>query len=338
MLIPNLRRFPLEKKICGTAILRRPTHSFDCAQDKLYGLAKKMMLVQCQSYRQQYGFNGIFLLPVNLYGPGDNFNLDSSHVIPALIRKSVTAVKNKEKEIVCWGDVSATREFLFVEDASDFVIDNVIVKEIHTADKTPYGNDGVVYGATVSADYTTFDGDNDYISIDDTDDLSFGDGTDDSPFSVSAWVNMDDATDFRIASKGAYADNWEWNFMTDNNDYITFVVADNSGGAWYIGREYSIALDESVWLHLVGTYDGTGYNGGVYGINIYLNGIEVDNGNEHNSPSNYVAMENLDHDVWIGRYSSNYANGKIGDVKIFNREFSGVEIRRLFEREKRLYM
>ncbi len=87
-----------------------------------YGLAKKMMLVQCQGYREQYGFNGIFLLPVNLYGPGDNFDVESSHVIPALIRKCVTAIENDEKEIVCWGDGSATREFLYVEDAAEGIL------------------------------------------------------------------------------------------------------------------------------------------------------------------------------------------------------------------------
>jgi len=87
-----------------------------------YGLAKKMMLVQCQGYRQQYGFNGIFLLPVNLYGPGDNFDTETSHVIPALIRKCVTAIKNDEKEIVCWGDGSATREFLYVEDCAEGIL------------------------------------------------------------------------------------------------------------------------------------------------------------------------------------------------------------------------
>jgi GDP-L-fucose synthase len=83
-----------------------------------YGLAKKVLLVQCQSYREQYGMNAIFLLPVNLYGPGDNFDLDSSHVIPALIRKCLEAVRAGREEIVLWGDGSPTREFLYVEDAA----------------------------------------------------------------------------------------------------------------------------------------------------------------------------------------------------------------------------
>ncbi len=84
-----------------------------------YGLAKKMMLVQAQAYRAQYGFNAIFLLPVNLYGPRDNFNLQTSHVIPALIRKAVEASERGDKELPIWGDGSPTREFLYVEDAAD---------------------------------------------------------------------------------------------------------------------------------------------------------------------------------------------------------------------------
>jgi len=87
-----------------------------------YGLAKKMLLVQSQAYRQEYGFNSIFLLPVNLYGPGDNFNPESSHVIPAIIKKCVDAIRQGEREIVLWGDGSPTREFLYVEDAAEGIV------------------------------------------------------------------------------------------------------------------------------------------------------------------------------------------------------------------------
>ena len=86
-----------------------------------YGLAKKMMLVQSQAYRRQYGFNSIFLLPVNLYGPGDNFDPRSSHVIPALIKKCVDATRNKTQEITVWGTGQATREFFYVEDAAEAI-------------------------------------------------------------------------------------------------------------------------------------------------------------------------------------------------------------------------
>ena len=84
-----------------------------------YGLAKKMLLVQAQAYREQYGFNAIYLLPVNLYGPRDNFNLVTSHVIPALIRKCIEAQTRRDKEVILWGDGSPTREFLYVEDAAE---------------------------------------------------------------------------------------------------------------------------------------------------------------------------------------------------------------------------
>ncbi|MDD4013489.1 MAG: GDP-L-fucose synthase [Candidatus Omnitrophica bacterium] len=87
-----------------------------------YGLAKKMLLVQSQSYRAQYGFNSIFLLPVNLYGPGDNFNPESSHVIPALIKKFVDAKGSGDKEVTVWGTGEGSREFFYVEDAARAII------------------------------------------------------------------------------------------------------------------------------------------------------------------------------------------------------------------------
>ena len=88
-----------------------------------YGLAKKMMLVQSQAYRQQYGFNSIFLLPVNLYGPGDNFDPNSSHVIPALIKKCVDARMKGEATVEVWGTGNATREFFYVEDAARAIVE-----------------------------------------------------------------------------------------------------------------------------------------------------------------------------------------------------------------------
>jgi len=87
-----------------------------------YGLAKKMLLVQSQAYRQQYGFNSIFLLPVNLYGPEDNFDLESSHVIPALIRKVLEAKDRGDKNITAWGTGTPSREFLYVEDAAEGIV------------------------------------------------------------------------------------------------------------------------------------------------------------------------------------------------------------------------
>ena len=87
-----------------------------------YGIAKKILAVQSQAYREQYGFNSVFLLPVNLYGPGDNFDPESSHVIPALIRKCIEARLQESASIECWGTGSATREFLYVEDAAEAIV------------------------------------------------------------------------------------------------------------------------------------------------------------------------------------------------------------------------
>jgi GDP-L-fucose synthase len=87
-----------------------------------YGIAKKMLLVQGQAYRQQYGFNAIHLLPVNLYGPHDNFDPQSSHVIPALIRKCIDAIETGASDVECWGTGNATREFLFVEDCARAIV------------------------------------------------------------------------------------------------------------------------------------------------------------------------------------------------------------------------
>jgi GDP-L-fucose synthase len=107
----------LEKFVCAGTICSYP--KFTPAP---YGLAKKMLLVQLQAYRQQYGMNGIYLTPVNLYGPRDNFDPDSSHVIPALIRKCVEAKARGAAEIVAWGTGTATREFLYVEDAAEAIV------------------------------------------------------------------------------------------------------------------------------------------------------------------------------------------------------------------------
>jgi len=87
-----------------------------------YGIAKKMLLVQGQAYRQEYGFGAIHLLPVNLYGPHDNFDPSSSHVIPALVRKCVEAIETRADEVVCWGTGNATREFLYVEDCAEAIV------------------------------------------------------------------------------------------------------------------------------------------------------------------------------------------------------------------------
>jgi GDP-L-fucose synthase len=133
-LMEYARRFGVEKFVAVGTICAYPKFaSVPFKEEELwngypeetnapYGLAKKMMLVQSQAYRAQYGFNAIYLLPVNLYGPKDNFDLETSHVIPALIRKCVEAKENNDDQIVLWGDGSPTREFLYVEDAAEGIV------------------------------------------------------------------------------------------------------------------------------------------------------------------------------------------------------------------------
>jgi GDP-L-fucose synthase len=124
-----------------------------------YGLAKKMLLVQAQAYRQQYGFNAIYLLPVNLYGPGDNFDPASSHVIPALIKKFVEAVESGAKSVEVWGTGAASREFLYVDDAAEGI---ALAAELY--DKPDPVNLGAGFEitirdlATLIADITGFTG------------------------------------------------------------------------------------------------------------------------------------------------------------------------------------
>lgn len=133
-LIEAARRYVVEKSVVLGTICAYPKftpvpfreedlwNGYPEETNAAYGLAKKMLLVQCQAYRQEYGMNAVFLLPVNLYGPGDNFDLDTSHVIPALIRKCVEAVRTGAASIELWGDGSPTREFLYVEDAAEAIV------------------------------------------------------------------------------------------------------------------------------------------------------------------------------------------------------------------------
>jgi GDP-L-fucose synthase len=133
-LIEAARRYSVEKTVVLGTICAYPKFTpVPFSEEELwngypeetnapYGIAKKALLVQCQAYRQQYGMNAIFLLPVNLYGPRDNFDFETSHVIPALIRKCVEARAAGATEIVLWGDGSPTREFLYIKDAAEAIM------------------------------------------------------------------------------------------------------------------------------------------------------------------------------------------------------------------------
>lgn len=134
LLMEYARRAAVEKFVAIGTICAYPKHTpVPFSEDELwngypeetnapYGIAKKAMLVQAQSYRQEYGFNGIYLLPVNLYGPNDNFDPASSHVIPALIKKCVDARRAGAESIEVWGTGKATREFLYVDDAAEGIL------------------------------------------------------------------------------------------------------------------------------------------------------------------------------------------------------------------------
>jgi len=134
LLLEQARRFGIGKFVVVGTICSYPKHTPVPFREEMlwegypeetnapYGLAKKALLVQAQAYRTQYGFNAIYLLPVNLYGPGDNFDPERSHVIPALIKKCLEAKETGETSITCWGDGSPTREFLYVDDCAEAIV------------------------------------------------------------------------------------------------------------------------------------------------------------------------------------------------------------------------
>jgi len=133
-LIEEARRAGVEKFVCLGTLCAYPKftpvpfreedlwNGYPEETNAPYGIAKRALLVQLQAYRQEYGFNGIFVLPTNLYGPGDNFDLETSHVIPAMIRKFIEARDRGERSVTLWGDGSPTREFLYVDDAAEAVV------------------------------------------------------------------------------------------------------------------------------------------------------------------------------------------------------------------------
>ncbi len=164
----------------------------------------------------------------------------------------------------------------------------------------------------------TFDGNYDYVDCGDNDNLSFGNGTTDSPFSISTWVKMDDATKFRAIGKYG-ATNIEYLLGTGSTDILVFNLYDNSTGG-RIGRQYSNAITsfEGQWIHLAATYNG---NSSTSGLKIYLNGTRVDDTNS--TFGTYVAMENTAQPLYIGKLTTTYANGNVDETAVFNSELSG---------------
>jgi len=179
---------------------------------------------------------------------------------------------------------------------------------------------------------TSFDGTNDYISIADANNLSFGDSSTDSAFTISAWVKMDDATGFAIASKGVYNTDGEWNIVSGGDDKIYFMLMDESVADTYerIVTDSTVTSYENKWTHITGTYDGTGGTSANGGLKLYIDGSLVATTAQDNGT--YVAMENLGGNVHIGRSDSSYANGSIANVGIWNRALSASEIESIYWR------
>jgi len=178
---------------------------------------------------------------------------------------------------------------------------------------------------------TSFDGANDYISIADADNLSFGDGSTDSAFSISAWIKMDDATDFQIAGKGIYNSTGEWLFQ-NINDTLGLYLFDESVASTYELATYDTALTsyEGQWIHVACTYDGRGGTSANAGIKLYLNGSSV--ATTLGGAGTYVSMENLGANVHIGRYDSAYSEGSIANVGIWSRALSASEVESIYWR------
>ncbi|MFC1787862.1 LamG-like jellyroll fold domain-containing protein [Patescibacteria group bacterium] len=203
-------------------------------------------------------------------------------------------------------------------------------------------NDGTLDGseAVESADPTwestdcvigsclDFDGSDDYVSVSDDDSLSFGDGASDVPFTVSAWVNMDEATQFRIISKGNSIDDAEEFLLTVNNsEHLMLAIYDQTTAA-VTYSESDAALSENEWIHVVATYDGSGSNSGII---VYVDGVAVPQ--TRSLIGSYTAMENLNGDLNIGRlpnHASAQADGKIDEVEIYDKELNATEINELY--------
>ena len=169
------------------------------------------------------------------------------------------------------------------------------------------------------------DGVDDYVSCGDNDNLSFGNGVTDSPFSISTWINMNDATKFRAIGKYG-ATNIEYLLATSGSDTLVFNLYDNSTGG-RIGRQYSTAITsfEGQWIHLAATYNG---NSSTSGLKIYINGSRVDDTNS--TFGIYLAMENTAQPLFIGKLTTTYADGLIDEVSVFNTELSASDVTSIY--------
>ena len=205
-------------------------------------------------------------------------------------------------------------------------------------DSSPNSLDGTLQNSSsIANDVLTLDGTNQYFSALDNDKLSFGNGSSDAAFSLSAWIKMNDTTNFIIASKGTGSSDDEYKFFTDANDKINLQLIDQSQTNSYLGRMFNTALTnyEGEWVNVIATYDGLKTSAG---IKIYLNGLEIDDADSENNTSSYAGMENLTGTFNIGNYAANYANGQFDEFKIYNRALSTDEIKRIYESDNRQHI
>ncbi len=236
--------------------------------------------------------------------------------------------------------------------AGTMLFDTVSVKEIQATDSQG-DNEGSIYGATTNTGYTSspsgvadplnygevyggnavsFDGTNDYISVADNDSLSFGDGSNDSAFSISAWINMDDATKFRIASKCAFDGSslMEYTFTTSGSDALLLQLFDATTGNNIAGFGSTLTSSQGKWIHVACTYDASE---SASGIKIYVDGSDVTASTS--TDGTYVAMHNTTAELELGRLRSGsgtttYSDGKINNVKVFNTALTQDQVRELY--------
>ena len=204
-----------------------------------------------------------------------------------------------------------------VNPVAGIVTDSLVLKHNYAAGGVTPVSDGSAF----------FDGTDDYIAVGDAANLSFGDSSNDSAFSVSAWVNMNDATSFPIITKGIYNSSAEWQFKVETDDKLYLVLFDEDGANTYERARYDTALTsfEGQWIHVCATYNGVGGNSANGGISLYVNGAEV--ATNLAGDGAYTAMENLTHDVWIGRRNTVYADGYICNVGLWSAVLTQPQIK-----------
>ena len=179
---------------------------------------------------------------------------------------------------------------------------------------------------TMSSPYYRFDGSNDEIAIADNDHMSFGDGTSDNQFSISAWIYMEEASDFQIFNKGTYNSDGEYRFECSGSDKLSLLLFDESGASTFERATTTATIPENKWVHVCATYNGVGGASANGGITLYLNGVSEALSLDGNGT--YVAMESLASEVRIGNSAdSTYSRGSIQNLKIWNKELTATEIK-----------